>query len=69
MQEALVAAATTWPADGQPDNPLGWLDPGGVPAAWSTQYRRDDARRRREDLAASWSIDPPRARVRRTTTR
>ena len=25
MQEALVAAATTWPADGRPDNPLAWL--------------------------------------------
>jgi predicted RNA polymerase sigma factor len=25
VQEALIAAATTWPRDGQPDNPLGWL--------------------------------------------
>jgi predicted RNA polymerase sigma factor len=24
-QEALIAAATTWPSDGRPDNPLGWL--------------------------------------------
>jgi len=24
-QEALLAAATSWPADGQPDNPVGWL--------------------------------------------
>ena len=25
VQEALLAAATTWPADGTPDNPLAWL--------------------------------------------
>ena len=25
VQEALLAAATTWPTDGEPDNPLGWL--------------------------------------------
>ncbi len=25
VQEALVAAATTWPDDGWPDNPLAWL--------------------------------------------
>ena len=25
VQEALLAAATRWPADGTPGNPLGWL--------------------------------------------
>jgi RNA polymerase sigma factor (sigma-70 family) len=25
VQEALIAAATSWPADGRPDHPLGWL--------------------------------------------
>ena len=25
MQEALLAAAAQWPADGVPDNPRGWL--------------------------------------------
>ena len=25
VQEALLAAATQWPADGVPDNPRGWL--------------------------------------------
>jgi len=58
VQEALVAASTTWPTDGQPDNPLGWL----IRVASRRlveQYRRDDARRRREVLAASWSIAPP----------
>ncbi len=55
VQEALLAAATTWPNDGRPDSPLGWL----IRVAsrrMIEQYRRDDARRRREDLAASWSI-------------
>ena len=57
-QEALVAAANSWPTDGHPDNPLAWL----VRVAarrMVDQYRRDDARRRREDLAASWSIARP----------
>jgi RNA polymerase sigma factor (sigma-70 family) len=55
VQEALVAATARWPADGEPDNPLAWL----VRVAsrrMADQYRRDDARRRREDLAASWSL-------------
>ncbi len=61
VQEALIAAATTWPAEGKPDNPLGWL----IRVAsrrLANQYRGDDARRRREELAASWSVaspDPP----------
>jgi predicted RNA polymerase sigma factor len=25
VQEALIAAVTTWPEQGQPDSPLGWL--------------------------------------------
>ena len=55
VQEALVAAATTWQSDGRPDNPMAWL----VRVAsrrMIEQYRRDEARRRREDLAASWSL-------------
>jgi RNA polymerase sigma factor (sigma-70 family) len=61
VQEALIAAATAWPAEGRPDNPLGWL----IRVAsrrLANQYRGDDARRRREELAASWSAaspDPP----------
>src|SRR5215510_1799582 len=57
VQEALLAAATTWPADGTPDNALAWL----IRVAsrkMADQYRRDEARRRREDLAASWSLIP-----------
>ena len=58
VQEALLAAAATWPAEGQPDNPLAWL----IRAAsrrLANQYRGDAARRRREELAASWSRTPP----------
>jgi len=57
-QEALLAAATGWPVDGVPDNPLGWL----VRVAsrrMADRYRSEEARRRREDLAASWSLTPP----------
>jgi RNA polymerase sigma factor (sigma-70 family) len=58
VQEALVAAASSWPTDGEPDNPRAWL----IRVAsrrMADGYRRDDARRRREDLAASWSLAAP----------
>lgn len=58
VQEALVAAASTWPSEGLPDDPLAWL----VRVASRRiieQYRRDDARRRREEIAASWSLARP----------
>ena len=58
VQEALLAAATTWPADGLPDDPLAWLIRVASRRMADT-YRRDDARRRREELAASWSLIPP----------
>ena len=48
VQEALLAASTTWPREGRPDNPLAWL----VRAAtrrMANKYRAEDARRRRED--------------------
>jgi RNA polymerase sigma factor (sigma-70 family) len=62
VQEALLAAATRWPADGIPDNPLAWLI--RVAARRLTdQYRSEDARRRREVLAASWSLAAPAAPV------
>jgi RNA polymerase sigma factor (sigma-70 family) len=59
VQEALIAAAATWPASGEPDNPLGWLIRVAA-RRLADQYRRDDARRRREELAASWSLARPR---------
>jgi RNA polymerase sigma factor (sigma-70 family) len=52
VQEALLAAATQWPAEGVPDNPRGWLI--AVAARRMTDHmRREEARRRREVVAAS----------------
>jgi RNA polymerase sigma factor (sigma-70 family) len=52
VQEALLAAATQWPAEGVPDNPPAWLI---VVAArrMTDRLRREEARRRREVVAAS----------------
>jgi len=58
VQEALIAAAASWPADGLPDNPLGWLIRVASRRLAST-YRSEEARRRREELAASWSAVAP----------
>ena len=49
VQEALVAAAFQWPAEGVPANPTGWL----VRVAsrrWIEQQRSATARRRREEI-------------------
>ena len=54
VQEALLAAATQWPADGLPDNPRGWL----IAVAnrrLVDHIRSETARRRREDATASAS--------------
>ncbi|WP_395362619.1 RNA polymerase sigma factor [Streptomyces sp. YH02] len=51
VQEALIAAAQQWPADGVPDNPRGWL----VTVAtrrFVDLVRSEAARRRREDAVA-----------------
>jgi predicted RNA polymerase sigma factor len=58
VQEALLAAAGQWPADGVPANPTGWL----VTVAarrWVEQWRSDAARRRREEIAASQQPPAP----------
>jgi RNA polymerase sigma factor (sigma-70 family) len=58
VQEALLAAARSWPTTGIPDSPLAWV----VRVAsrrMDDLHRRDEARRRREDVAASWSREPP----------
>ncbi|NUO60651.1 MAG: RNA polymerase sigma factor [Hamadaea sp.] len=48
VQEALLAAATSWPADGLPDNPRGWLI--AVAARRLTDLvRSEQARRAREE--------------------
>jgi RNA polymerase sigma factor (sigma-70 family) len=51
VQEALVAAAGQWPADGVPVNPGGWLFQVAT-RRMTDRFRADDARRRREDLVA-----------------
>ena len=56
VQEALLAASQQWPT-ALPDSPLGWL----VRVASRRvvdAYRSNDARRLREDLAASLSAHP-----------
>ncbi|MGH8775220.1 MAG: RNA polymerase sigma factor [Jiangellaceae bacterium] len=56
VQEALLAAAVQWPADGMPGNPRGWL----ITVASRRQIellRNESARRRREVTAAA--LAPP----------
>ena len=68
VQEALLAAATTWPADGMPGNPLAWL----IRVAsrkMADQYRSDEAR---AGGARNWLPPGPWSRPNRsgrTTTR
>ena len=55
VQEALVAAAGQWPAQGVPDDPRAWL----ITAAsrrLTDQLRSEGARRRREERAASLEV-------------
>lgn len=56
VQEALVAAATQWPREGQPDNPGGWLLRVAT-RRLTDQIRADTARRLREQLVVS--LIPP----------
>ena len=58
VQEALLAAATQWPAEAVPDDPRAWLTT--VAARRMTdRLRRDGARRRREVAAAAREPDGP----------
>ena len=52
VQEALVAAAMQWPADGIPDNPRGWLIHVGVRRI-TDGVRAEASRRHREELVVS----------------
>lgn len=56
LQEALLAAALQWPAQGVPDNPRGWLITVGS-RQLIDQWRSEQARRRRETTAAA--LIPP----------
>ncbi len=56
-QEALLAAARQWPADGMPDNPKGWL----ITVASRRlvdQWRSEQARAGREQLVARRALTP-----------
>jgi RNA polymerase sigma factor (sigma-70 family) len=59
VQEAMIAAATQWPAGGIPDNPRGWLY--HVAMRRLTDHLRGEiARRRREDeIAERRLVDAP----------
>ncbi|MEO7272029.1 MAG: DUF6596 domain-containing protein [Vicinamibacterales bacterium] len=52
VQEALLAAALQWPAQGQPDNPRGWLIQVAA-RRMVDQVRADSARRRREETSVA----------------
>ena len=63
VQEALIAAASQWPAEGIPRNPRGWLYHVAL-RRLTDQVRSEMARRRREDAAAGevwaeWAFVPP----------
>src|SRR5918992_2872930 len=51
LQEALLAAAAQWPAQGTPRNPRGWLMTVASRRLIET-WRNESARRRREETAA-----------------
>jgi RNA polymerase sigma factor (sigma-70 family) len=52
VQEALLSAALHWPVDGLPGNPRGWLIQTAV-RKLTDQVRSEQARRRREEVAAA----------------
>src|SRR5262249_40516556 len=63
VQEALIAAAAQWPAEGIPKNPRGWLYQVAV-RRLTDQVRNEMARRKREDAVATqvwadWAFVPP----------
>ena len=60
VQEALMAAATRWPVDGRPERPLAWLIRVAA-RRMADRHRSDARRRRREALAAAWSLPAPEA--------
>ncbi len=63
VQEALIAAATQWPAEGVPQNPRGWLYHVAL-RRLTDQIRSEASRRKREetvmgDVWAEWAFVPP----------
>ncbi len=59
VQEALLAAATQWPVEGEPANPLGWLVT--VASRRRIELWRADSARERRELAAARLEPPPAA--------
>jgi len=57
VQEALLAGALCWPADGLPANPLGWLITTAHRRLVDT-WRNESARRHREQTAAVLHTEP-----------
>jgi RNA polymerase sigma factor (sigma-70 family) len=55
VQEALLAAARQWPAEGTPDNPRAWLLT-VASRRLTDQLRSETARRRREETAAALEL-------------
>ena len=58
VQEALLAAAVQWPADGVPDNPRSWLL-AVASRRLVDEWRSESARRRREESTALLEVDRP----------
>jgi RNA polymerase sigma factor (sigma-70 family) len=60
VQEALLAATTHWPRDGEPDNPKAWLIK-TASRRLTDLLRSEQARQRREDAVAQWTLpeQPP----------
>ncbi|WP_081287054.1 RNA polymerase sigma factor [Mycobacterium colombiense] len=58
VQEALLAAAISWPVDGVPNNPTGWLITTSSRRLVEI-WRKESARRRREDTYALEPAPPP----------
>ena len=60
VQEALLAATVQWPREGVPDNPRAWLIQVAARRLMD-HWRSEEARRRREELAASEAsqLEPP----------
>ena len=56
VQEALLAAATQWPAEGVPANPRGWLTT--VASRRLTDLLRSEQSRRAREEAAARRIPP-----------
>ena len=66
VQEALLAAALQWPADGVPENPYGWL----ITVAsrrLTDELRAESARTRREETVYALDLSPERGPPATTT--